>query len=75
MVGQESNIEHAIVVHWLRLIRAEYLEAPGLRVTLAEARRFWGLDVRIISRVFEILVNVGFLKQTRKGVYLRTGAS
>lgn len=75
MVGQESNTEHAIVAHWLRLIRAEYLEAPGLRVTLAEARRFWGLDVRIISRVFEILVNVGFLKQTRTGVYLRTGAS
>ena len=73
MFGQESNIEHAIVAHWLRLIRAEYLEAPGLRVTLAEARRFWGLDVGIISRVFEILVNVGFLKQTQTGVYLRTG--
>lgn len=75
MSRQESNIDHAIVDRWLRLIRAEYLEAPGLRVTLAEARRFWGLDARITTRVFENLVNVGFLKQTRAGVYLRRGAS
>jgi hypothetical protein len=29
---------------WLRRIRGEYLEMPGLCLTLAQAQRLWGLE-------------------------------
>jgi hypothetical protein len=29
---------------WLQLIRAEYLEVPGLRLTRPQVERLWELD-------------------------------
>lgn len=56
---------------WLWLIRSEYSESPGLRLTLAQARRFWGLDDVMSAALFDALVDAGFLKQTKVGAYVR----
>lgn len=32
------------ITYWLQLIRAEYLEIPGLCLTMEQAQRLWGLD-------------------------------
>ena len=51
-------------------IRAEYIEMPGLSVTLAQAARLWDLDrVRCLD-VLESLLNEGFLYRSRNS-YLR----
>jgi Fic family protein len=42
-------------------IREEFEEAPGLRVTLSEAARFWGLDLATCERVLTELLSAGFL--------------
>jgi DNA-binding IclR family transcriptional regulator len=42
-------------------IREEFEEAPGLRVTLREAARFWGLDESTCARVLMHLWAAGFL--------------
>ena len=32
------------ITDWLQLIRAEYLEIPGLCLTKPQVQRLWGLD-------------------------------
>jgi hypothetical protein len=56
---------------WLKLIRAEYMEMPGLRLTEPQARRLWGLDAAACHRLLEALTAQGFLHRTRDGHYLR----
>ena len=56
---------------WLGRIRAEYLEMPGLRLTLAQARRLWGLDEITSDALLSALVDAQFLRKTRNGTYVR----
>jgi len=42
-------------------IREEFEEAPGLRVTVREASRFWDLDEMTTQQVFARLSAAGFL--------------
>jgi hypothetical protein len=50
--------------------RGEYLEMPGLRLTVAQACRLWQLDLVLCIKVFDHLVAEGFLQQTNTGFYL-----
>lgn len=36
--------EQAILQDWLNIVRAEYLEIPGLNLTKAQMQRLWGFD-------------------------------
>ena len=63
------------VADWLGLIRAEYLEVPGLHLTLPQARRLWGLDEVTSEAVFAALVDICFLRRTRAGAYVRADAA
>lgn len=56
---------------WLKLIRAEYLEVPGLQLTELQARRLWGLDPVTCEALLSALLDVNFLKRTRQGAYMR----
>lgn len=58
---------------WLDRVRGEYLEMPGLRLTLAQAVRFWSLDPDTCVRVLDALVKVRFLVVTSDGLYARAG--
>jgi hypothetical protein len=48
-------------------IRGEYLEMPGLRLTLSQAQRLFGLDPVACALVFETLTLERFLTQGRDG--------
>ena len=50
-------------------IRAEYREVPALRLTIAQAARFWGIDVARCADALDQLCAVGFLMRTPDGHY------
>lgn len=47
----------------LRRIRTEYLEMPGLCLTLKQAQRLWGLDEATCREAMQILVDTKFLSR------------
>ncbi|HOC19374.1 MAG TPA: hypothetical protein PKK95_13965 [Vicinamibacterales bacterium] len=55
-------------------VRGEYLEMPGLSLTLAQAQRLWALDRARCSRLLEHLEETGFLRRRRDGSYVRRQA-
>ena len=59
------------IADWLQLIRGEYLEIPGLRLTKPQVRRLWGLDAVTCEALLAALVDVRFLRCTRDEVYVR----
>jgi hypothetical protein len=56
---------------WLQLIRAEYLEIPGLCLTKPQVQRLWGLDAVTAEALLAALVDVNFLRRTAKDAYVR----
>ncbi len=60
---------------WLPRVRSEYLEMPGLRLTVAQAARFWCLDHPTCAGLLDTLVSARFLVLTSEGRYVRVGSS
>ncbi|HKF67468.1 MAG TPA: hypothetical protein VKB36_13085 [Vicinamibacterales bacterium] len=52
-------------------IRSEFLEMPGLRLTVLQASRLWGLDEDSCRRVIDALVGSSFLRWTALGMIAR----
>lgn len=52
-------------------VQAEYLEMPGLRVTLAQAQRLWAVDQHMCEEVFGRLIRAGVLRRTTRGQFVR----
>jgi hypothetical protein len=52
-------------------IRAEFLEMPGLRLTVTQASRLWGLDEGLCRRVIDVLIGSSFLRWTTDGAVAR----
>lgn len=61
----EQEIDDAIV----RRVRGEFLEMPGLRVTVRQAMRLWGLDEQTCLIVMDMLVSANFLRRPGDGSY------
>lgn len=59
------------IADWLQLIRAEYLEIPGLCLTKPQVQRRWGLDPVTSEALLSALVDVKFLRRTRQHAYVR----
>jgi hypothetical protein len=57
--------------HLLRRIKAEYIEMPGLRLTVAQAGRLWGLDGTDCRDLLERLITEHFLQRRPDGTYSR----
>ena len=55
----------------LKRIRSEYLEMPGLRLTMAQAQRLCGIERTPCQRVLGTLVETGFWCVKRDGTYAR----
>ena len=51
-------------------IRGEYSEMPGLRLTFAQACRFWQMDGPTCETVLEHLVREAFLYKTGNDAYI-----
>lgn len=56
-------------------IRGEYLEMPGLALTVPQAQRLWGLDHSTCERLFQRLVEARFVRRTRHGRFVLWDAS
>lgn len=54
----------------LRRIEAEYREMPGLKLTAAQASRFWHLGLEDSTTLLETLVARSLLRRTRDGHYV-----
>jgi hypothetical protein len=52
-------------------VRSEYLEMPGLKLTITQASRLWGLDQSTCQALLGTLTNSRFLTRTRDGHYSR----
>jgi hypothetical protein len=55
----------------VRRVRSEFLEMPGLRLTLAQAQRLWGLERELCERVVSALVGDAFLRHSANGTIIR----
>jgi hypothetical protein len=55
----------------LTRIRAEYLEMPGLRLTLGQAQRLCGIERALCARLLDALVADRFLCVQADGRYAR----
>lgn len=55
----------------LRRIKAEYTEMPGLRLTVPQAGRLWGLDATACLDLLERLSAERFLQRRPDGTYSR----
>jgi hypothetical protein len=55
----------------VRRIREEFREMPGLRLTVAQATRLWGLEHEMCRAVIERLVASAFLRWTPAGTITR----
>jgi len=55
----------------LTRIRGEYLEMPGLQLTLEQAQRLCGVELTLCKAVLDALVDAKFLCVKSNGVYAR----
>jgi hypothetical protein len=55
-------------------VRADYMEMPGLELTLSQAVRLWTVGADDCRFVIDALVDAGFLKWTARRTIVRTGA-
>lgn len=52
-------------------VRGEYLEMPGLRLSLDQASRMWAVDRESCGSVLDALVGASFLQRNQDGRYMR----
>jgi hypothetical protein len=67
MEAHSSGVQQVV-----RRIQGEYLEMPGLRLTIAQAQRLWGLDRAMCEAILKALVDAKFLFRTRDGSFVRS---
>jgi len=54
----------------VRRVRAEFLEMPGLKLTVPQAQRLWGVDRPTCEAVIDALTAARFLARTRDGAFV-----
>jgi hypothetical protein len=52
-------------------VRGEFIEMPGLELTMAQAAKLWGLDNAACRHVVEALVAASFLRWNAAGKIVR----
>ena len=55
-------------------VRGEFLEMPGMQLTMAQAARLFGLDAEACRHVIDVLVQSSFLRWTPAGTIVRREA-
>ena len=56
----------------LRRAQADFLEMPGLKLTVAQAARLWSFDSALCTAVLSTLVERRFLVRTRNESFARS---
>ena len=57
----------------IRRVRGEYLEMPGMSLTLAQACRLWQMDAPTCQAALDMLIAERFLGRTRDGAFVLVG--
>lgn len=70
-LGDAARTVDAELDRLTRRVYAEYVEMPGMALTLGQARRLWQLDASTCTRLLDSLVSSGFLTKTPTGAYVR----
>ena len=65
--------EQSTIHDWLHLIKAEYLEMPGLHLTKPQVQRLWKLEPHLCDALLDALVAADFLKKTHGEAYVLAG--
>ncbi|HEY7447061.1 MAG TPA: hypothetical protein VH702_02875 [Vicinamibacterales bacterium] len=55
----------------LHRARGEFLEMPGLRLTVTQARKLWNLDAPLCESLLSSLVEARFLVRLHDGAFVR----
>jgi DNA-binding IclR family transcriptional regulator len=55
----------------LERLRGEYLEMPGMNLTIEQVQRLCGIEPTMCERVLEALVEASFLRLSSDGTYAR----
>jgi hypothetical protein len=66
------TFDKADVGDLVQMVKAEYLEMPGLCLTLSQAQRLWNLDRETCATVLDRLVETRFLTRSKAGIYGRS---
>jgi hypothetical protein len=69
--GEPSQVRSAWADRSMARVRGEYLEMPGLQLTIRQAARLLGLDEPVCARLLGSLAHEGFLRLTPRGQYAR----
>jgi hypothetical protein len=69
----DRNATHAVIDRLVERVRGEYLEMPGLQLTISQARRLWALDEETCTALLNALVEQQFLLRTAAGAHVRRG--
>jgi hypothetical protein len=56
--------------HLIRRVRAEFLEMPGLCLTIQQAQRLWCLEPRTCEALLKSLIDSCFLRRTDGGLFV-----
>jgi CheY-like chemotaxis protein len=66
-----EQISNEAFIHTLARVRAEFVEMPGLHLTIDQAARLLGLDRPTAARSLDRLVTEGFLRKSGSETYLK----
>ena len=55
---------------WTQIVRGEFLQIPGLRLTRDQIQQLWGLSSETCATVLETLLHQRFLQVTPDGHYV-----
>jgi hypothetical protein len=66
-----NNAPYTVADRLVERARGEYLEMPGLQLTISQARRLWGLDEETCGALLTALVEQHFLLRTAAGMHVR----
>jgi two-component system, OmpR family, phosphate regulon response regulator PhoB len=69
----QRAINDTVFAETLARVRAEFVEMPGLHLTVGQAARLLGLDRMTAGRLLDRLVREGFLRRSGAEMYLRAG--
>jgi len=64
------TVDRRTSIDWVHVIQAEYLEMPGLQLTMPQMRRLWGLEDQACRRILDELTATHFLRRTERGQYV-----
>jgi hypothetical protein len=73
--GKECSMARHASKQIAELIRTEYVELPGLKLTFWQTQRLWNLPEDVCRQALTMLTQARFLTRAADGAYVRTAVS